>query len=684
MPLRSFYARLPVTVKLLVPTLSVFLALWASGTLSFGYLARQNLEQNASQETEEIAAVVLRELQQRQQLLQSQSRWVADREEVIASVATGDRALLVRQLLPIQASLKLDLIKVVSSTGEVLATLTQEDVSQTRLQDTDVVSAATIGFETSDVVVAQDIAPPLIVGITALKSQDKLLSGVIVGTTLNNALLGTLRTSTDKQLAIFYGQRLLATTLPAAKAGSWQPPNPSAVPQRVTIAKTQYLAKSVTLAGASNTQITIVVLKSAQSLQQAERNLWLLVWVFGLLGGAIVAIVTLSSAQVARRLTRRLQGLTQATQRLADGNFHDRIPVDIQDEVGKLGESFNFMAAQLTARDQRIQQQVEQLEQTVGRLKQMQVQLVQSEKMSSLGHLVGGIAHEINNPVNFIHGNISHAKTYFQDLLHLVALYQQHYPTPPAAIQAELRAIELEFLAADVFKVLQSMQTGTVRVQTIVQSLRTFSRLDESGLKQIDIHEGLDSTLLILQSRLRNQRQRSDIEVVTSYCQSAKVECYARELNQVFLNVLSNSIEAIELRLQAEPQPSTDPPADPPTLRIRTEQPNPDWITVTIADNGIGMDEQVQAKLFDPFFTTKPIGKGTGLGLSISYQIVVGQHGGRLHYQSTPNQGTTCTIELPIQQPRSHEQHGADSAELNEDLDGDLDGDLSSQSDRYD
>jgi two-component system, NtrC family, sensor kinase len=668
MPLRSFYAKLSVTVKLLVPSLSVFLILWTLGTFSFGYWTQQHLEQSAKQETTEITAVVLRELQQRQKLLQAQARWVVDREEIVSAVASGDRALLTRQLLPIQASLKLDLIKIVTSTGEVLASLSQGEISQAKLQDADALSAAAIGFETSDIVVAQGVAPATIVGITILKSQEKLLGGAMVGTVIDDSLLESLRTSSDKHLAVFRGQQLLSTTLPAAKTTPWLAPSPSAAPQRLTIAKIPYLVKSTTLVGAKNTQITIVVLKSTQMLQQSEQNLWLLVGIFGVLGTAIVAIAALASAQVSRRLSRRLKGLTQATQQFAEGNFHDLIPVDIPDEVGRLAESFNSMATQVTLRDQRIQQQVEQLEQTVGQLQKMQVQLVQSEKMSSLGHLVGGIAHEINNPIGFIHGNISHAATYFRDLLSLIALYRQHYPHPPAAVEAKLEAIDLEFLITDISKVLQSMQTGTDRVQTIVQSLRNFSRLDESGVKQVDLHEGLDSTLLILQGCLRNQRQRVDIEVITDYSPLPKVECHPRELNQVFLNVLSNAIEALEFRLQTDSPSSTEPPV----LRIQTHQLDQDWIAIVIADNGCGMTQQVQARLFDPFYTTKPIGKGTGLGLSISYQIVVSQHGGQLYYQSQPEQGTTCTIELPIHLLRTDPL----SLDLNQSLQKSLSADL--------
>jgi signal transduction histidine kinase len=254
--------------------------------------------------------------------------------------------------------------------------------------------------------------------------------------------------------------------------------------------------------------------------------------------------------------------------------------------------------------------------------------------MSSLGQLVAGIAHEVNNPINFIHGNISHAEQYFQEVLSLLDLYQEHYPNPEITIQDRLEAIDLEFLRADLLKMLESMQTGTKRVQDIVLSLRTFSRLDESALKFIDLHQSLESTLLVLHSRLGHRLSRAEIAIERDYVELPKIECYAGQLNQVLLNLLSNAIDAVETTAA-------------PRITIRTYVVDQEWIGIAIADNGTGIDPEIQPKLFDPFFTTKPVGKGTGLGLSTSYQVIVQQHQGKLSCTSVPGTGATFTIEIP-------------------------------------
>lgn len=277
-------------------------------------------------------------------------------------------------------------------------------------------------------------------------------------------------------------------------------------------------------------------------------------------------------------------------------------------------------------------------------LQKTQSQLIQTEKMSSLGQMVAGIAHEINNPVSFIYGNLTHAEAYAQSLLRLVSLYQQHCPQPSRAIEAEIAAIDLEFLTDDLSKLFQSMQLGAERIQQIVQSLRTFSRLDESGFKTVNLHEGIDSTLMILENRLKTVSTRPTIQVIKHYGQLPPVECYAGDLNQVFLNILINAIEALETRSQAQ---------DLPAIAIQTEVVDCDRVAITISDNGIGMSETVRSKLFDPFFTTKPIGKGAGLGLSVSYQIVTERHQGQLDCISEPGAGAQFVITIPIRQAQS-------------------------------
>jgi PAS domain S-box-containing protein len=294
------------------------------------------------------------------------------------------------------------------------------------------------------------------------------------------------------------------------------------------------------------------------------------------------------------------------------------------------------------------QAQAEQLEKTLQELKQAQAQLIQTEKMSSLGQLVAGVAHEINNPVNFIYGNIDHIDNYVSDLLELVNLYQTRYPEPGDEINTALEDIDLEFLVTDAAKIFQSLRIGAQRIRQIVLSLRNFSRLDEAECKPVDIHEGIDSTLLILQHRLKPLPERPEIQVIKHYGTLPDVECYPSQLNQVFMNILSNAIDALEDCFVAE-QDSAKSPLDEMAITIKTKQVG-NRAQISIHNNGAHIPKAVYQKLFAPFFTTKPIGKGTGLGLSISQQIVVQKHQGNLKCHSAPGKGVEFCIDIPIKQ----------------------------------
>jgi two-component system, NtrC family, sensor kinase len=291
--------------------------------------------------------------------------------------------------------------------------------------------------------------------------------------------------------------------------------------------------------------------------------------------------------------------------------------------------------------------------QIVEELQQTQTQLIQTEKMSGLGQMVAGVAHEINNPVSFVYGNITYVSRYMQDLFELLKLYQNHYPCPHDEIQRCAEAIDLNFLSEDLPKILASMKVGAERIRQIVLSLRNFSRLDEAEKKPVDIHQGIDNTLLILQHRLKVSNDGSGIEVIKSYGSVPPVECYAGQLNQVFMNILSNAIDALE---QANTHAINAKQAiKPGHIYIHTEVKKRHvsgrvcpFVLIHIADNGPGIPAEVRERIFDPFFTTKPVGKGTGLGLSISYQIVVERHGGSLKFSSEPGQGTEFWIEIPI------------------------------------
>ncbi|MEM6352590.1 MAG: ATP-binding protein [Cyanobacteria bacterium P01_D01_bin.14] len=379
-------------------------------------------------------------------------------------------------------------------------------------------------------------------------------------------------------------------------------------------------------------------------LQDNARNTALLS-IGGLL--AAIAIGTITS----RWVTRPIKELMNASRLLAEGKLDGQVEVHGIKEVETLGTAFNQMAQQLKQSfqdlqnsndelEQRVEERTADLQQTLVELKQTQARLLHQEKMSSLGQLVAGVAHEINNPINFINGNISPARNYAQDLIELVQLYQETCPEPPAEVCDRIEEIDLAFIEKDLPELFNSMHVGSERIREIVKSLRNFSRLDEAELKEADLHEGIESTLMILQNQIKGKPNQTDIKIVKDYGDLPKISCYAGQLNQVFMNLLSNAIDAFDAARTA---------TDTPTIQIQTRVTDDHQVVIHISDNGPGIPAAVKDKIFDPFFTTKPVGQGTGLGLSISYQIVTEQHGGALECESVVGEGTRFTVRLPIQ-----------------------------------
>ena len=395
----------------------------------------------------------------------------------------------------------------------------------------------------------------------------------------------------------------------------------------------------------------IIQQKRAEALQQ-EELIWKLaitIAISAILGVGAVTYV------LASRLIQPITDLTVAATTLSSGDLEQRVQIHRRDEIGMLALAFNWMASQLQTSFATLRETNVELEKHIEQLQETQTQLIQSEKMSSLGLLVAGVAHEINNPVSFIHGNIAHLTGYSRDLLELLQYYQEQYPSPPQHIVDLSKQIELEFLQDDMVKVLSSMKMGTERIREIVQSLRTFSRVDESDKKKVDIHPGIESTLLILTSRLKSKPGYPEISVTKDYGKLPEVECYPGMLNQVLMNIIANAIDALEEHYVLV---AGDGKLEPPSIQIRTEVMKPPFprqfrifgphAAIRISDNGPGIPPKTLSRLFDPFFTTKPVGKGTGLGLSISYKIIVERHGGELYCNSSLGKGTEFVIAIPI------------------------------------
>ncbi|HEY9862966.1 MAG TPA: PAS domain S-box protein [Candidatus Obscuribacterales bacterium] len=321
-------------------------------------------------------------------------------------------------------------------------------------------------------------------------------------------------------------------------------------------------------------------------------------------------------------------------------------------EVNSQGEIVGYVGTITDITDgkqaeEALRQAKEEAEVALVNFRKAQSQLIQAEKMSSLGQLVAGVAHEINNPVNFIYGNLIHAQEYTETLLNLIEIYQTHYPDPPTEIIDFAEEVELDFLIEDFPNIINSMKMGSNRIREIVLSLRNFSRLDEADMKAVNIHEGIDNTLLILQNRLKENAQHRGVKIVKKYGTIPLVECYVGQLNQVFMNLLSNAIDALQDSGRNCPIIHQQ---NPDQITIETELIQQNKIRIKIADNGVGMSENVKSNLFNPFFTTKPVGKGTGLGLSISYQIIVEKHRGSIECHSELGQGTEFIIEIPSPQ----------------------------------
>jgi signal transduction histidine kinase len=410
--------------------------------------------------------------------------------------------------------------------------------------------------------------------------------------------------------------------------------------------------------------IVVVLLPESDFMEQINANNRTTI----LLCCLALALATLLGMYTSRWISKPILILSKASKAIASGNLNQQVPPNKVAELDMLATSFNTMAAQLISAfkileqnnielENRVEERTAELKQAIIELQQTQAQLIQTEKMSSLGMMVAGIAHEINNPVSFIHGNITYATKYVEDLFKLINKYQEVYSNSSPEIKKIIKDIELDFLESDLKKILGSMESGTQRITDIVLSLKNFSRLDEADFKSVDIHEGIESTLMILEHRLKGIDKNLKITVVKEYGNLPNIECHPSQINQVFMNIIANAIDALEEKSRLGKSAKNINYSNfkyeilnsqMPMILIKTQILDNKFTTITIADNASGMPDVVASKLFDPFFTTKSIGKGTGLGLYITYKIIVEKHRGNLKVNSLPGQGSEFVITIPI------------------------------------
>ncbi|MEM8505741.1 MAG: ATP-binding protein [Cyanobacteria bacterium P01_D01_bin.1] len=640
------YSQASLPLKVSLPFVLVFASCWIIGTLALGEYFSFTLERRQTLQAQELIALVKRELDKEREDLRLKARLLSNESEIVLSTEAADTTQLRRLILPLQSILGADVISIVGSNRQLLLEAKQAELQRYELWLETEKKLTLTGSDITTIVSTTEQGPPVLIGTAPIKTNLEIIGGVIVGITLGDTLLTELNEAIDENLVIVSNNSSNGSR--EIIASTFAKDNQPDLRQLQTLTEKSELSaihhpdftvQGIHLDGLDGQDYYLFLLLSDEPLHQAKKALWFVVAGITVLGSLVTALV---AQKIGRKTAQPIQEMTEVAQQVTqEKNFELRITADRKDEIGLLADALNQLIVWVSdythaleesaeTLEQRVEARTEDLAQTIEQLKSAQSQLIQTEKMSSLGQMVAGIAHEINNPISFIQGNIAPLKDYFQDLLNLLETYRSEYPHPTETVLEMQDEIDLAFILEDSDKLLESMQFGTQRVRDIVVSLRNYSRLDEAAVKDVDIHEGIDSTLLIL-----NHRIKEGVDVIKDYGDLPQIRCSPSQLNQVFTNIIANALDAM-----------SDADSNPMQLMIMTRASSSNHVQIRIRDTGPGMTPEIKAKIFDPFFTTKVVGKGTGLGMGICFKIIE-QHQGQIDVVSEVGKGSEVIITLP-------------------------------------